>query len=179
MLTVAVTSAAAASAETCPPGADQSRTLDTLVLSAQNAATEAEGRAISNQMWAQWTQAPDSYAQELLDTGMERREVYDFDAAHNAFSALVAYCPAYAEGYNQRAFVNFLRGDYAAALPDLERAIDITPQHVAARTGLALTLMGLERNGEAALVLREALAMNPWLGERNLLPMLEAQEDAL
>ena len=46
-------------------------------------------------------------------------------------------------------------------------------------TGQALTLAALDRKAEAALVLREALEMNPWLGERALLSVLEAEEEEL
>ena len=103
----------------------------------------------------------------------------DYAGALVAFESLVAYCPHYAEGYNQRAFVHFLRQDYKAALPDLERAIELSPNHVAAMTGQALTLVALGRNGEAALALRKALALNPWLSERHMLPSLEAVESVL
>ncbi|RKF14145.1 tetratricopeptide repeat protein [Roseovarius spongiae] len=176
LVALALLATSPAEAAECPPAPDHAAALRALIAEARAAPNEAAGRGVSHRMWALWTDAPDAAAQELLDTGMERREVGDFIGAMKAFEALAAYCPHYAEGYNQRAFVHFLRGDYAAALPDLERAIEITPTHVAARTGLALTFIGLGREGEAALALRAALAMNPWLGERSLLPMLEAEE---
>ena len=89
---------------------------------------------------------------------------------------LVAYCPDYAEGFNQRAFAAFLAEDYAAALTDLDMALAIMPDHVAALSGKALTLMGLGRHDEAQVVLREALKLNPWLGERALLVDPPGQE---
>ena len=82
---------------------------------------------------------------------------------------LVEYCPEYAEGYNQRAFVNFLRQDFPPALGDLDRAIELSPNHIAALSGRALTLMGLGRNEEAREALKQALELNPWLSERSLL----------
>ena len=176
---VALLLAGPAIAETCPPAPDHAHALGELVARAQKAPDRAAGMAASADMWALWADAPDARAQDLLDEGMARREAHDYAAAMEAFQALVAYCPDYAEGYNQRAFVHFLRGDYAAALPDLDAALARQPRHVAALTGQALTLHALDRQGEAALALRAALAMNPWLSERSLLPMLEAQEDAL
>lgn len=168
---------APALAETCPPVPDHGAAFDRLVATARAAETEAAGRAVSDEMWALWTDAPDARAQEWLDEGMSRRGSYDFAGAEAALGALVDYCPDYAEGYNQRAFVNFLRQDYAAALPDLERALTLSPRHVGALTGQALTLIALQRPGEAAVVLRRALDLNPWLSERHLLPGLEALED--
>jgi tetratricopeptide (TPR) repeat protein len=166
-------------AETCAEVADSSDALAALIAQAQNAPDEAAGRAASDKMWDIWAKAPDAHAQDMLDEAMARREMYDYAGAMKAADALVAYCPDYAEGYNQRAFVHFLRQDYAAALPDLARTLELNPQHVAALTGQALTLMALERPGEAALSLRAALDLNPWLGERSLLPVLEAAEEEL
>jgi tetratricopeptide (TPR) repeat protein len=171
--------ASSAVADTCPAAPDHSDALAGLIQSLQEAKDSSAAHMISNQMWSYWADAPDTYAQELLDEGMSRRSAYDFDGAMLAIEALIAYCPDYAEGYNQRAFVNFLRGDYAAALPDLERAVQMSPRHIAAMTGQAMTLMALQRNAEAALILRAALALNPWLSERSLLPILEQHEDTL
>ncbi|WP_102108908.1 tetratricopeptide repeat protein [Oceaniglobus roseus] len=158
-----------AAAADCPPPPDQTAALAELFDAARAAPNEAQGRQVSNAMWALWATAPDARAQEMLDRGMRRRGESDFDAAIAAFDELVAYCPAYAEGYNQRAFVNFLRQDYGTALTDLERAIELSPTHVAALAGMALTLMGLGRNVAAQSVLRQALELNPWLPERGLL----------
>lgn len=169
----------AATAQTCPPAPDHSAALTALIEEARAAPDRQAGMTVSDKMWALWTEAPDARAQELLDEGMERRQSYDYDGAMTAFEALVDYCPDYAEGYNQRAFIRYLREEFEAALPDLDAALARTPRHVAALTGKALTLVALGRNGEAALALRAALDMNPWLSERALLPVLEQGEDAL
>lgn len=178
-LLIACVLAGPVGAETCPEAPDHAEALSRLIDAAQAAPDEAAGRALSDEMWALWAEAPDAKAQGLLDDAMARRESYDYDAAMAAAEALVAYCPDYAEGYNQRAFIHFLREEFEAALPDLERTLELQPRHVAARTGQALTLHALGRNGEAALALRAALALNPWLGERHLLPVLEQSEEEL
>lgn len=156
-------------ADGCPAAPDHTAALSRLLQEVRDAPNEMLGRQISNRMWEFWTDAPDAPSQELLDEGMQSRSSFDFLRATEAFDRLVGYCPDYAEGYNQRAFVNFLREDYAAALPDLERALELNPRHVAALSGKALTLIGLGRNDEAQEILRSAVALNPWLAERHLL----------
>jgi tetratricopeptide (TPR) repeat protein len=136
----------------CPVAPDHSEALGELIAEVRKAPNDMAARVVSNQMWELWADAPDEIAQSILDS-----------------DRLVDYCPDYAEGYNQRAFVNFLRQDYAAALPDPDRAIELSPLHIAAIAGKALTLMGLRRDDEAQRVLREAVALNPWLNERHLL----------
>lgn len=169
VLTAALLSAGPLWADGCPTAPDHTETLDRLYGALQVARNDAEGRIISNKMWELWTEAPDEPSQAMLDDGMRARSGYDFVRALDRFEALVNYCPFYAEGYNQRAFLNYLREDYAAALPDLDQALSINPRHVGALAGKALTLMQLGRDDEAQVVLRAALALNPWLSERFLL----------
>jgi len=133
------------------------------------APNEGAAQLITNQLWEIWATAPDAHAQELLDEGLQRRRVGDLEGAYAAFDALVAYCPVYAEGYNQRAFVAFIRQDYDQALTDLNRAIDLAPDHFAAIAGRALTEIGLGRNDVAQDTLKQALRLNPWLPERRFL----------
>lgn len=152
----------------CPAAPDHGASIDGLLSDVRAAQSEAEAREISGRMWEYWTDAPDEIAQEMLDQGMSRRGSYDFLGALNDLDRLVAYCPDYAEGYNQRAFVNYLRQDFAPALRDLDRAIELSPNHIAALSGRALTLLGLERTEEARAALAHALDLNPWLPERGL-----------
>lgn len=153
----------------CPPAPDITEAADALLAQAQAAPNEGAARGISGQLWELWATAPDAQAQALLDRGMAARSSYNFIEALDAFDRLTAYCPEYAEGYNQRAFVNFLRQDFATALIDLDEAIARSPRHVAAISGKALTLMGMGRTDEAQVVLREAVGLNPWISERALL----------
>ena len=129
---------------------------------------EADAREVSNRMWELWTDAPDEASQALLDQGMRARGNYDFLGALDAFDRLVDYCPDYAEGYNQRAFVNYLNQRFDPALVDLDRALERNPRHIAALAGKALTLLALGRVDEARDVMQAALALNPWLPERGL-----------
>ncbi|MDO6755407.1 tetratricopeptide repeat protein [Phaeobacter inhibens] len=152
----------------CPAAPDHQGAVDQLIGRVQAAPDEASAQQISNQFWQYWADAPNAEAQALLDRGMTRRSAFDFLGALEAFDRLVAYCPDYAEGYNQRAFVHYLRRDFAAALRDLDRALDLSPRHVAALSGRALSLYGLSRLDEAREALDQALSLNPWLPERYL-----------
>jgi len=152
----------------CPQVPDHRQSLERLIAQIQRAESEGEAFEIANQMWEFWADAPDEQAQEILDRGMTRRASYDYLGALEDFTQLISYCPHYAEGYNQRAFVHFLRQDFGAALEDLNRALELSPRHVAAHSGRALSLYGLQRFDEARQALREALLLNPWLPERRL-----------
>lgn len=169
ILALILSSPAAVLADTCPDVPERGARYDSLMEGVRTAPDERTARHLSNQLWAIWADAPDTRAQAMLDEGMQRRAGFDFDGAIRAFDALVDYCPDYAEGYNQRAFVNFLRGEYALALDDLDLALERDPVHIAALSGRALTLMGMGEMEDGQEQLREALELNPWLPERNML----------
>ncbi|MGR3434690.1 MAG: tetratricopeptide repeat protein [Shimia sp.] len=161
---------AAAWAETCPPGPniiDAETAIYDRIREAPDAATAAPlGRAL----WALWTRAPDDRAQTMLRVGMSQLRAGAFDQARTTLTALIAYCPDFAEGYNQRAFAAFLQQDYDPALADLDRALARSPRHMGALTGKVMTLMGMGRTALAQDVVREAIVLNPWIRERALLP---------
>lgn len=163
---------APAIAQTCPPQPVDEVARKTLHAELRAAPDEQSARTAMDGLWRIWRRAPDERAQELLDSGIERIHLYDFDMAISAFDALVEYCPGYAEGYNQRAFAYFLKQDYAAALGDLEHTLSISPQHIGALAGKGLTLMGLGRDREALRALEAAVTLHPYLKERGLIDVL-------
>ena len=169
ILTLALVLATPAFAETCPAVPDHTAAQARIIAELGAARTSADASVLTQGLWRLWTDAPDAAAKAMLDEGMALLQGGRPAIAAERFDALVAYCPDYAEGYNQRAFAYYLQQDFDAALVDLDAALAINPQHVAALSGKALTLMGLGRDAEAQEVLRAAVALNPWLEERALL----------
>ena len=163
-------------ADGCPTSPDHEAALDQLYEQVQAAPNEIAARVFSSQMWELWLEAPDEPSQAMLNEGLRALRIGDYLRANDRLSALVSYCPFYAEGYNQRAFVSYLRGDYEAVLPDVDEAIRLNPRHTGALTGKALTLIALGRNDEAQDVLKTAVALNPWLGERALITEPEGED---
>jgi len=153
----------------CPAPLNDTARIDGLVERMKVAPHEGAARVLSGEMWEIWLDAPDEIAQSMLDEGVALLQIGNHAGSRRVLSRLVDYCPAYAEGYNQRAFAAFLQGDLEAALIDLDAAIALQPVHLGALTGKALTLIRLGRNDEAQQVLRAAVAINPWLAERALL----------
>ncbi len=168
LILAAVLCPVAALAE-CPPAPDHSEALTALFDAARAAPNEGAARGLTGQMWDLWTDAPDEAAQALLTRGISALRVSNFLEAFDAFDRLIDYCPDYAEGWNQRAFAHFLSGNYEAALPDLLQADQLNPEHTGVLTGVALTLIALEREDEAQDWLKRAVALNPWISERHLI----------
>jgi len=144
-----------------------------LIEALRNAPNATAAHGLNASLWKLWTKAPDSHAQDLLDSAMARIRMGDLTNAVAALDGLVTYCPDYAEGYNQRAFARYLQQDFRAALADIDRALELSPRHIGALSGKALTLISLGEERRALAALRAALDLNPWLSERALLDDLE------
>lgn len=137
----------------------------------KTAKTEREGRLAENAIWNWWLdQAPTLEVREAIDHGMKRREAYDFEAAEEAFDKAVQQAPDYAEGWNQRAFVRFLRDNIDGSLSDLEKAVELDPDHFAAWSGMYHVLIRMGRPEVAVSALSRAVTIHPWLKERGMLP---------
>ena len=156
-------------AEACPPNKDIQAVESDLYARIQSLPTAMGVRPLNQELWALWTAAPDAEAQALLDEGLTAIRLGDFGYAAQQLDALISYCPDYAEGYNQRAFVHYLQFEFDPALELLNSAEARSPRHTGVLTGKALTLIGMGREDEAQEPLRKAVALNPWLSERALL----------
>ena len=135
------------------------------------AKTEAEGRLAESAVWEHWfDEAPDEQVHEWLQQGRKKRESYDYAAAQSLFDQVVDAAPDYAEGYNQRAFVRFLREDLDGSLADLEKTLAFKPWHFGALSGMYHVLRLQNRHTAAFELLRQAVAIHPWIQERGALP---------
>ena len=99
----------------------------------------------------------------LMQRGLEAFNAARFDRAFFYFDEVVTLAPEYAEGWNKRATVYYLRNDYTHALRDLEHVLRLEPRHVEAMIGLAVMLQDLGDNKGALDLYRRAKMINPWL----------------
>jgi len=155
-------------AETCP-ARDRSQERAQLLDALKSTPTEQTGIAAAAAVWAFWTRAPDAKAQVMLDRAMEQRLSFEYAGSEGDLSALVAYCPAFAEGWNQRAFTRFLREDFEGSLSDIAKTLELEPNHFGALAGRAQIYYRQGRTGLAQIDLRRALEVHPWMQERALI----------
>ncbi|MEM9144942.1 MAG: hypothetical protein AAGC57_02010 [Pseudomonadota bacterium] len=134
-----------------------------------DAPDETAGRAVAQEIWAFWSEAPDAKSQELMDRIYDRRRWKDFKAAESAARELTEYCPEYSEGWNQLATMLFFRDRLEASLDAIVRTLALEPDHFGALSGRAVILMRQGQTELGQIALRQAVAIHPWLSERHLL----------
>jgi tetratricopeptide (TPR) repeat protein len=160
--------AATASVEATEP--QPSRDQDALFEALKAAPTEADAQRIENDIWLSWLDAaPTPEIRSKLDTAMQRRVAFDFQSAKQLLDEIVTEAPEFSEGWNQRAFILFLQGNYEASLEDIERVLDLEPRHFGALSGRAIIFMTMGRVELGQKALREAMEIHPFLKERGML----------
>jgi tetratricopeptide (TPR) repeat protein len=136
------------------------------------AKTEAEGRAMEDEIWRHWMLAPDATAADLMARAMDRRENYDLAGAVEVLDQLIAVAPDWAEAWNQRATIRFMQGDLQGSLDDIEETLQREPRHFGAMAGMALILTQQGRVEQAQAILKKAVGIHPFLRERSMIVAL-------
>lgn len=146
--------------------------IDKLFAQLRIAPDAATAQAIDRQIWTYWTTPSDPILAGRMRDALAARGMGDAAGAIRLLDKLVVDYPDYAEGWNQRATMYYMIGDFDASIADCEKVLAIEPRHFGALSGRALIYLQL---GKRALALRDmaaALAIHPFLNERRLFPEL-------
>ncbi len=134
-----------------------------------------EAEALQSRIWRTWMNSSDPTIQALMTRGVAAMSQQLYSAALGVFDEMIALAPDFAEGWNKRATVNFLMGDFPASVTDIQRTLDLEPRHWGALAGLGQIYLLLDEPEAALKPLRRAIEVNPYLeGVRELISQAEA-----
>jgi tetratricopeptide (TPR) repeat protein len=152
-------------------GLDESAAMERAALFAALAAakSDAEAREVEDRLWTFWRSLADEQSRQLLEKSHEAQLRFAYAEALTSNKAVVEHAPQFAEGWNQLGYVYFLAGDYDASLAAIEHVLTLEPMHYAALAGKGIILFYEGKVQDAQAPLKQALAINPWLKERNLI----------
>lgn len=132
----------------------------------QRTGNTAEADRLTAEIWRRWiTHASDQRANSLMQDGMELMNRGLLDQAEQVFSALIDERPDFAEAWNKRATIRFLRGDDTGSRRDIARVIDLEPRHFGALSGLGMIHMRAGDLQAALQAFEAALRVNPHLDQ--------------
>jgi tetratricopeptide (TPR) repeat protein len=147
-----------------PAAADQrAKALDGLFAGLKQTADPDTGSEITQQIWRHWFRTDDEQAAQALAAGEAAMQAGGYDTALATFDRLVKIAPDFAEGWNRRATLRFLMGDYDGSVRDIERTLALEPRHFGALSGLGLIYLKLGKEEAALKAFRQALAIDPFL----------------
>lgn len=83
--------------------------------------------------------------------------------ALDLLDVVVVLKPSFAEGWNRRATVHYMREDFGKSLVDIERTLALEPRHWGALSGLAIIQRRLGFETDALATFKRALEIHPGL----------------
>ena len=122
-----------------------------------------EARVIETKIWKIWIENGDPRIDALMERGMDAMGINDTDTALAAFTQVVKLDDNFAEGFNKRATVEFMRHDFQASVADIERTLELEPRHFGALAGLGQVYLAMHKKAAALKAFEAALAIDPKL----------------
>jgi tetratricopeptide (TPR) repeat protein len=125
-------------------------------------------------LWLLWGRSGDAQVDALMARGTDEQQGGDYAAAIRTYSSVIALRPDFAEGWNRRATVYFLAGEFQRSIADCDEVLKRNPGHFGALAGLGQIYLELNRPTDALRWMQRALQANPnMLGVEMQMRMLE------
>ena len=121
----------------------------------------AEAARAANTLWQMWHRSGNARLDSLLREGIEAMERQDLVAADATFTRLIDEAPAFAEGWNKRATIYYLVGEYEKSLRDCDEVMKRNPNHFGALSGYGQIYLQLDKPELALDYFQRALKVNP------------------
>lgn len=147
--------------------------LDQLFAELRIAPDPGTAQQIDQAIWSVWTNPTDPALNARMREVLIARGTGNIAEALRLLDRLVVDYPDYSEGWNQRATIHYMMGNLDLSVADCARVLALEPRHFGALSGRALIYL---QQGKRALALKDmsaALAVHPFLSERQLFPELE------
>jgi tetratricopeptide (TPR) repeat protein len=121
----------------------------------------AEARALEQRIWGLWLETDDAAVNRLMQQGVLALQGQHYATALQTFDRMVEQAPEFAEGWNKRATVHYLMGNWRASVRDIQQTLALEPRHFGALFGLGLIYDALEEPEAALRSFEATLALNP------------------
>jgi tetratricopeptide (TPR) repeat protein len=135
--------------------------IQNLLADLKNADTTVRERA-GAQLWRIWFWQKGRSGLAQIEASEELIATGDLLGAEKILSELITELPDFAEAWNRRAVLYYLKKDYASAIEDCQQVIEIVPWHFGAWHGVGLCWAALGNYSAAIAALRQALEIQPY-----------------
>ena len=123
-------------------------------------------RTLADQsLWQIWGRSGDLDVDGMFEHGVDQMNQRDFAEAIETFNQIIQEKPDFAEGWNKRATIYYLIGEYEKSLADCEQVIRRNPVHFGVLSGFGLNYLQLGKPEQALGFFERALAVNPNLAQ--------------
>lgn len=119
------------------PLATGEQRLDNLFLRLKKERSTEQARGIANEIREVFTQSGSATVDFLMESSARAMNDKRYGAALDFLDQVTLLKPDYIEGWNRRATVHYLLGNYPKAMSDSARVLALEPRHLGALAGIA------------------------------------------
>ncbi len=112
-------------------------------------------------LWQVWSRSGDPEIDALFQLGMEQMQRAAAEAAIQTFTTIIQKKPGFTEGWNKRATIYYLVGEYQKSLRDCDEVMKRNPNHFGALAGYGQIYLQLDKPELALEYFQRALGVNP------------------
>jgi len=112
-------------------------------------------------VWQVWSRSGDAAIDALFQQGVAQMSQGAADEAVATFTRIIDTKPDFAEGWNKRATLYFLIGDFEKSLRDCDEVVKRNPEHFGVLAGYGQIYLALDQPERALDYFRRAVAVNP------------------
>lgn len=135
--------------------------LDSLFSQLQITGSGQKARTIEKFIWKIWLESGDESLDQLMAGGVKAMGGGNYEGALVAFNSIIESAPNFAEGWNKRATLYWLMGNFEKSVEDINRTLSLEPRHFGALSGLAMIRESQERPLDALQAFKRALEIYP------------------
>ncbi len=137
--------------------------LDQLFQRLKSTTDEGAAQRVQSQIWQIWSESGSATVDLYLLQGTTALADRDYEQALSSFTAAVEAHPDFSEGWNKRATLFFLLGDYKQSESDIAHTLALEPRHWGALVGLGQIKEAQGKDDDALDAYQQALDINPHL----------------
>jgi tetratricopeptide (TPR) repeat protein len=137
--------------------------LDKLFSELKRERNEHVADRISRQIWQQWLDSGSATVDLLMQWANDAIQTKKYPVALDFLDQIIALDPSYAEGWNRRATVHYMMGDYTMSMADIDKTLQLEPRHFGALAGMAEILKDTGRKELALKAYERALQVYPMM----------------
>ena len=97
-----------------------------------------EIRDLISDIWNIWYEVDDPKVIEYFEKGIQAMNLRNYPLAIRFFNNLIEEDPNLAEGWNKRATVHFMMGNFDQSMQDIIKTLELEPRHFGALDGMGL-----------------------------------------
>ena len=116
---------------------------------------------LTHDIWKIWDETNDPKIQADYHRGHEAIRIGDFVMSIDFFTRVIEKNPDFAEGWNKRATVYYILGQFDKSMIDINKTLLLEPRHFGAMDGMGLIFIQLQQYDKAIKIYDQMLKIFP------------------